>query len=86
LTLKTPEKAAMGPRQGKKRDRLSDHANQPGASPTPKDLNFFSAEDNTTMISLNGKYPIGTEDSLPKAKAMLTIFEDNPNQPTCAFS
>jgi hypothetical protein len=76
MTLETPQKAAMAPCSGKKRDRLSDYTNQLDASPNPKDLKFLGTGDNGEKIGSNGKDPIKIEDSPPKAEETLTVFKE----------
>jgi hypothetical protein len=76
MTFETPEKATMAPRSGEKRDRLSDHTDQPAASPDPKDLKFLGAGDNAEKIGSNGKDPIDIEDSPPKADGMPMDYDD----------
>ena len=74
--MMTPEKATMAPRSGEKRDHLSDHTDQPAASPNPKDLKFLGAGDNAEKIGSNGKDPIEIEDSPPKADGMPMDYDD----------
>jgi hypothetical protein len=76
MTFDTPEKATMAPCYGEKRDRLSDHTDQPAASRNPKDLKFLGAGDNAPKISSNGKDPIDIEDSPPRSDKMPMVWDD----------
>jgi hypothetical protein len=71
MTFETPKKVTMAPCSGEERDRLSDHTNQPAASPNPKDLQFLGAGINAEKIGSNGKDAIEIQDSPPKTNEML---------------
>jgi hypothetical protein len=57
MTFETPEKATMAPPSGEKRERFSDHSDQPAASPNPKDLKFLGAGDNAEKSAQTAKTP-----------------------------
>jgi hypothetical protein len=74
MSLETPEKAAMAPLSGKKRDQLSDNTDQPDASPNPKDLKFLGTGDKGKQIGSNSKDPIEIEDSPCKPEEALAVL------------